>query len=108
MAVVPKPSRLRLSSGTLWRCAMSSDLNTSMPSIHISVWHGVCYVYEAWAVGSNGTCHALLLLACHVLAVGWYYSKVPLEDVEEMAKNEPDGTAHRPTTLSCKQKTTED
>jgi hypothetical protein len=76
MAVVPKPSRIRLSSWTLWRCAMPSDLNTSVPSIHISVWHGICYVYEAWTVGSNGTCHAMLLLACHILAVGCYYSKV--------------------------------
>jgi hypothetical protein len=76
MAVVPKPSRIRLSSGTLWRCVVSSDFNTSMPIIHISVWHGICYVHEAWAVGGSGTCHALLLLTCHIFAVGWYYSKV--------------------------------
>lgn len=55
---------------------MSPDPNTSMPNIHISVWHGVCYVHEAWDVGSTGTCHALRPPTCHIFAVDWHYSKV--------------------------------
>jgi hypothetical protein len=76
MAVVPKPSRIRLPSGTVWRCAVPADLITSMLGINISVWLGISYVHEAWVVGSSGTCHALLPLTCHILALGWHYNKV--------------------------------
>jgi len=76
VAVVPKPSRIELSSGALRRCVVSSDPNTPMPSIHISVRNGICYVRKAWTVGSNGTCHALLLPIRHIFAVGCHYCKV--------------------------------
>lgn len=76
MAVVPEPSRIRLPSGSLWRCAVSLDPNTSMPNIHISMWHGICYVHEAWAMGSIGTCYALLLPTYHIYTVGCSYSEV--------------------------------
>ena len=55
---------------------MSSDPNTPMPNIHISVRNGICYVRKAWTVGSNGTCHALLLPVRHIFTVGYHYCKV--------------------------------
>ena len=55
---------------------MSSDPNTPMPSIHISVRNGICYVHKARTLGSNGACHALLLPICHIFAVGCHNCKV--------------------------------